>query len=141
MFLTRECEMGIRAVLHLAVHGAQEGMSTEEIAEAQHLSSGYLARAFERMVKARVLEKRADGRYRLSQPAERITLRALVESFSGSLELTRCLCHHEQIHPCGEEGHCGLFALWKELQASVLRTMESRTLADMVERVPKTVAP
>jgi len=137
MFLTRDCEMGIRAVLHLAVHGGSDGMTVDEIAQAQHLSPSYLSRVFQYMVKAGVLAQHEAGRYRLERPPGDITIRALVESFSIPLALTRCLVHHDKIHPCGEEGTCELFAMWQDLSHSILKALECRTLGDMINVAPK----
>lgn len=133
MFLSRECEMGVRGVLHLALHGGERGMTPEEIGGAQHISSSYLSKVFHRMERAQILKQMEDGRFRLARAPRQISIRALVESFNVPLELTRCLVHHDRIHPCGEVDRCELYALWKELSASILKTLESHTLADMIE--------
>jgi Rrf2 family protein len=140
MILMRESEVGIRAVLYLAVHGGEGGLGLGKIAEAQSLSSGYLAHVFDRMVKAGILAADPDGRYRLARAPERITLRDLVESYSGPLELTRCLVHHGTIHPCNNSDQCELNKWWRGLQGAILRELQTRTLADMMARVPKAVA-
>ncbi|MBQ4064822.1 MAG: Rrf2 family transcriptional regulator [Clostridia bacterium] len=76
--------------------------------------------------------KGANGGYRLSRPADEITLRAVLEIVEGPLVISRCLsegfvCRHD-----GETGGCACYfnRLFDEINIMIAQKLDSVTVAD-----------
>ena len=77
-------------------------------------------------------QKGANGGYQLALPADRISLRRIIEIVEGPLAISRCLssdfvCRHE-----GENGDCACFfnRVFDEINAMIAEKLDGITVAD-----------
>ncbi len=116
--------------------GGGKVCSSGDLASQLHAHAVFLRRIFARLVRAGIAEAREgrDGGYLLARPAEQITLadvyRALQSNETGAtlpfelprgLELEHSLCH-------------AFSDIGAEVDASILRTLERHTLAELAGR-------
>ncbi len=78
--------------------------------------------------------KGAGGGYELSRPADRITLRQVIELIEGPIVISRCLsedfvCRHD-----GEETGCSCFfnRVFDEINMTIATKLDSVTIADSI---------
>ncbi|MBQ7125214.1 MAG: Rrf2 family transcriptional regulator [Clostridia bacterium] len=83
-----------------------------------------------------VSQKGANGGYKLSRPADKITLRQVIEIIEGPLVISRCLsqdfvCRHE-----GNSDKCSCFfnKIFDEINYTIAAKLDSVTIADSINQ-------
>ena len=121
------------AALVLTVMAADPGrvLSAGELAERAHLETPTVAKVLKPLAQAGLVGgfRGASGGYRLAQPADGITLKAIVEAMEGPLGMTECSVHEGQ---CGLESHCAARANWRRINDVVAEALSQVTLAQML---------
>lgn len=122
----------LRAMVDLANHDTDEPVARRDIADRQGISADYVAQLFRPLQDAGLVEgvKGPGGGYRLTQQADRIRVRDVVEAVEGPLALAPCL-EECQNSPCPEEDDCPTRHLWERLSRRMIEVLESYTLADL----------
>jgi Rrf2 family protein len=118
-------------MIRLARHPKGEALALiPQIARAEGISAGLLARAFQKMARAGLVETQrgAAGGVSLGRPADEISLRDIVEAVEGPVELNRCLSLR---NPCANAKLCPLSAVWREAQEKMLEVLGKVTLAQV----------
>ncbi len=144
MHLTRESEYALRGLAFLASCPPGTVVSLGDIAEAQYLPTAFLAKIFQKLARhGLVTAQRGRGRgYFLSDPADSITLRQILEAIEGPRLDHQCLlwpgnCRDEQ--PCPL--HHRLHKFLPELQWILDHiTLEEyvRELGELAQHAPMT---
>src|SRR6266498_4833898 len=149
MIFTTKAEYGVRLLVELGRQGETRPVSLKAIAEAEGLPLAYLERIVALLKKAELVEstRGAHGGYRLSRPAESITMDEVVLSLEGAVapmscfiddsEEGRVLCSHLDDHGHG----CATKLLWTRVQGGVIKALQQTTLADLVAFSVKTTPP
>ncbi len=80
--------------------------------------------------------KGANGGYELSRPADKITLRRVIEIIDGPLVISRCLsedfvCRHDSEH---ENCACFFNRVFDEINMMIAAKLDSVTIADSVSK-------
>ena len=106
--LSRRGDYAIRAMLALAEHeapGADGLLSVRIIAERTRIPAGFAAHVLADLVRSGLVRGSAGraGGYRLSSPADSISLLRVVEAAEGRVIATRCVLRGS---PCDPAGHC-----------------------------------
>lgn len=121
------------AALVLTVMAADPAhtLSAGELAERAHLETPTVAKVLKPLAQAGLVSgfRGASGGYRLALPAQRITLKAIVEAMEGPLGMTECSAHAGQ---CGLETHCTARANWRRINDVVAEALDQVTLAQMI---------
>src|SRR3954451_8216513 len=146
MIFTTKAEYGVRFLIHLGMRGGASPGSLRAVAEGANLPLAYLERIAALLKRHGLVEatRGAHGGYVLAQPAEAITVDAVVlalqaavapmDGFSDDRD-GRVLCPHE-----GDAGHhCATKLLWTRVQMGVIKSLQRTTLAELVafaERPP-----
>lgn len=121
------------AALVLTVMAAAPGqtLNAGELAERARLETPTVAKVLKPLAQAGLVVgfRGASGGYRLAQPAERITLKAIVEAMEGPLGMTECSAHAGH---CGLESHCTARANWRRINDVVAEALDQVTLAQML---------
>ncbi len=69
------------------------------------------------------------GGYRLAQPADEMSILAIIEAMDGPMSLTACA---QKLGPaCDHEGHCRIREPWRRINQAVATTLGRLRLADM----------
>jgi FeS assembly SUF system regulator len=70
------------------------------------------------------------GGYRLSRPADRISVAELIRAIEGSIAVTECADENDG-YVCSLQGDCGVRANWQRINRAVEEALESVRLSDM----------
>src|SRR5262245_34631736 len=74
----------------------------------------------------------ADGGYRLTRPADEISVWSALEVLGGEFFSEQfCECHGGQQRKCVRSSDCGLRALWRAVQTALRETLSGVHLADL----------
>lgn len=128
-FSTR-ARYGLQAMLALAIWPQPAPLSVKEIAERNALPEHYLEQLITPLRRAGLVQsaRGAQGGYVLALPAEKITLRDIIEALEGPVAVEACACPKDADHALG---FCLEHAVWRRLKQAVDDHLEGRTLADL----------
>jgi len=130
MKLSTQTDYAVRAVYELALREPGTVVQTREIAAAQGLPEGYLAKVIQNLVRAGLLHswRGTGGGVSLARPAADVSVRDVFEAVDGPLELHRCDGHTS---PC-DAGPCGTHVFWQRIEdvlSAELERMDFEALA------------
>ncbi len=131
MQMTRGVEYGIEGILYLARRDQDEPTLIREISRATAIPETFLSKIFQRLATKGLIRSRRGfrGGFRLARPAERITLREVVEALQGPIEFHRCLDH---LRAHGRRGRCHVKHVFDKVQRKVSSILEQTTLEDIL---------
>ncbi len=131
-----------RALLSLALHGAEVPTSVRDIAERTGLPQPYLEQILLALKGAGLVRSKrgVGGGYVLARPPEQITLAQIVSAVDGPIAAGDFGEPHTN-GACDHEGQCVLLAVWADVGETIRTHLQSYSLADMVTRSRGNVAP
>jgi len=143
VIFTTKAEYGVRLLVELGrqdVDGTGAVVSLKAIAEAEQLPLGYLEHVVALLRKAELVEstRGARGGYRLSRPAETITMDEVVLALEGAIAPMDCFvedcdsrvsCSHRADHGSA----CATRMLWTRVQDAVVDALRTTPLAELVQ--------
>ncbi len=124
---------GVRVLLDLALHRAEEPIPLRDIAQRQDLPLAYLERLISPLVAAGIVRTKrgvGGGVYLARDPSE-LRLDEVVGVLEGSLAPLECVDDPES---CTRSNFCAVRDLWREVREAVTRVLAATTLQDLVER-------
>ena len=135
--LTRAGEYAIRGMAYLATQPRDTLTLISDIAKAQEVSSSFLAKIFQGLSKAGLVESQrgATGGVSLGRDPSEISLAQVIEAVEGPMALNRCLLLE---NPCKNAPTCPLSPVWREAQGRLLGVLEGFTLDQLDGRLPGT---
>lgn len=135
MQLSAQEEYGLRCLLQVARHhGRAEPLCIPDIASAEGLSPEYTAKLMRALRQAGFVTstRGATGGYRLSRPAEQVTLWQVLDTLGGPLfSESFCETHPGNLRDCVHSTDCSIRALWRFIGAALKEALSAITLADM----------
>lgn len=139
--VSRRASYGLRAVYRLAdLAETGETVTIAELADTEHLPRKYLEQAVLALRQAGIIESRRGpgGGCRLARSADTITVGDVVRALDGELRPGHCLDadtgDHGHCPGCWGFSACAIRELWAELAATIDRTLDSVTVADLRTR-------
>ena len=122
---------GVHAMYDLALHVDDGPQAVKAIAERQHIPESYLEQLVAALRKDGLITsvRGAQGGYRLSRPAEEITLGDVLRSLEGGLSLVDCLDGEDA---CERSCSCPVRAVWRRVRDGLTAVVDSITLKDIV---------
>ena len=133
-------EYGVRIMVDLARHYGERPRSLTDISQAEALPLAYLeqlVKLLREAVPPLVTSTRgAHGGYRLSRHPEDITMGEVVRVLEGPISPMICAPEGEMTQICNFLDACGTKYLWAKLRDVVAQTLDSMTLADLVQHSP-----
>ena len=132
MELTKACSYGIFGMIYLAKQPQGKIVSLSEISKAENLPEKFLAKIFQNLSRSGLTRSHrgAGGGFSLARPANKITVKELLESIQGPIYFTKCLSDSDS---CDKKGVCKLLKLWKKSQDYAMKIMSQNTLADLIK--------
>jgi Rrf2 family protein len=114
-------------MIYLSQQPREELTLIPEIAKAQKVSASFLAKIFQVLAKAGLVESQrgAAGGVNLAREPREISLRHIVEAVEGPVAINRCL---RAKNPCENTRTCPLASVWREAQEKMLEVLEKVTL-------------
>src|ERR1700735_4076429 len=140
MIFSSKAEYGVRLMIELGRQVPEHPTSLKAIADAEGLPLAYLEQVVARLRKAGLVcsARGAHGGYWLSRPAEEIAMDEVVQALEGAIAPMECfvhdrtervLCSHE---PDAGRG-CATKLLWTRVQGGIIRSLQTTTLAELVQ--------
>jgi len=135
MKITAQEEYGLRILIRVARCQDKEGMSIPQLAEAEGLSSHYVAKL------TRVLRLKGfinstpgyKGGYVLAVSAREIVINNVLKALGGALFNTAyCGSHTGTMKICTNSVDCSARSLWQMIQFTVDQLLDQVTLYDLV---------
>lgn len=133
MKLTSRSEYALLALVYLARNESEGYISVETIAVAQDIPPKFLEQILLALKRAKYLRsaKGQHGGYRLARPANKISLAEVIRLFDGALAPTESVSLNFY-EPTPIEKEQSLVAVFKEIRDYVSNTLETTTIADVV---------
>jgi len=121
---------GLRAMLELTLEGGGGPVPLVRLADRQRLSVKYLENLFQALRSAElvVATRGPRGGYRLSRPAEEITVLEIAQALDGRIHLVECVANPRF---CDQVSHCRTHPLWGELSRVLEERMAGISLAQL----------
>ncbi len=129
MKLTRETDYALRGLRVLARRAQHSSLTIDEVAAAEELPRGFLAKIFQKLSRHGILESsRGPGRgYRLGAPPAAISTLQVIEAIEGPEYLDRCVFWSGR---CGARP-CVLHEGFQTIKPFIRSVLEATTLADL----------
>jgi Rrf2 family nitric oxide-sensitive transcriptional repressor len=134
MNVGRRVDYAIRALCYLAAQAPERIVRRAEIQERQNIPPHFLSKILRSLVGAGFLASvpGAHGGFRLGQPAQRISVRAVYESIEGQLSLVECVDHRETF--CCFAPVCTQIEIWSGAQKVLAEYLDHITIRDIADR-------
>jgi Rrf2 family cysteine metabolism transcriptional repressor len=138
--ISAKADYAVRAAIELAAAGTERPTKGDSVAQAQSIPLKFLENILADMRHAGLVTSRrgAEGGYWLARPAEEIAMHEVVQALEGAIAPMECFVHeHTERVLCSHEpdaGHgCATKLLWTRVQAGIVRSLQTTTLAELVE--------
>ena len=131
MVLTKACGYGVFGVLYLAKQPKGKIVSLSEISREEDIPEKFLAKIFQSLTRFGLIRSHrgARGGFSLARPANRITVKELLEAIQGTLCFARCL---NVLEDCEKKEICKLRGILQKAQDDAAKILTANTLADLV---------
>ena len=135
MRLTRFTDYALRVLIYLAIK-PNELATVAEIAGKYHISQNHLTKIVHKLGKDGYVEtvRGRQGGIRLARPPKAINIGEFVRRFEEDLHLVECF--DRKNNSCRIAGACGLAEIFNDALSSFLKTLDARTLADVLNTSP-----
>jgi Rrf2 family protein len=128
---------GTRLMLELAMNYDRGPVLLKEIAKKQEISEGYLQHIVDTLKGSGLIfsNRIGHGGYTLAKSPEQITLRDILKSLEGSINLSECVNNPDI---CARSPQCATRDVWSEVNRKFSQSLSDITLKDMLKnRVSK----
>jgi Rrf2 family protein len=132
MKLSTKGRYGVRLMMDLALHYGSGPIFLKDIAERQEISEKYLWQLIPPLKQAGLVSttRGSHGGYKLAKAPAQITLKEIVSTLEGPLNLVECV---DDIGVCPRSSACATRDVWGEVAAKIAQVLESFTLEHLVE--------
>lgn len=130
MLYSKSAKYAIKTLSSLANLQKAEYLTAEEVAKSQEVPAHFLSKIFQGLTKDGILEsqKGRGGGFRLSDPAEDISLLEIVYSVDGDEVFDRCPF---DVKRCSTEQPCPLHEDWKPIRDQIVAFLDRKSIADL----------
>ena len=105
-------------------------ITKQEIGASENISPGYIQQLMGRLTSAGLVQSHRgkEGGFSLALPAEKITVKQVLDATEGPFELAACVAHPEI---CTHADTCPANPLWTKVTAAVNDLFDCTTIADL----------
>lgn len=135
MKITALEEYGLRCLLRVAEHDADEPIAAREIADLEGLSLPYTQKLLRHLSDAEMVaaKRGPHGGYYLARSADAISLGEVLRKLGGLLEMDEfCENHTGQKDVCAHARSCSIRPVWSHISEFLVQTLESIPLSVLV---------
>jgi Rrf2 family protein len=117
-------------MIFLARHPVGHISALRDVAREQDIPESFLAKIFQSLVRTGLVnsQRGARGGFSLARPAERITVREVVEAVDGPIALNGCVLWPDD---CQRHNDCRMHEVWVEAQERMMGVLDAVTLAEL----------
>ena len=132
MKLSTRSRYGLRALIDLAVHDAEDAVSLQSIAGREQISESYLEQLIRLLKQGGLVRsvRGAGGGYHLARPAEEISVGDVLRSLEGSLDAVACPVFEGS--DCNAAEACVTKFVWKKINDAIAQAVDALPLSDLV---------
>jgi len=132
MRLSTKGRYGVTAMMDLAIHDNAGPVTLADISQCQGISLSYLEQLFAKLRKSGLVEgvRGPGGGYRLSRPADQISIAQIITAVDEKVDITNC----GQEGNCQDGERCLTHELWVELSNRLYEFLQGITLAQFANR-------
>ena len=132
MKLSTRSRYGLRALIDLAVHDAEDAVSLQSIAGREQISESYLEQLIRLLKQGGLVRsvRGAGGGYHLARPAEEISVGDVLRSLEGSLDAVACPAFEGS--DCNAAEACVTKFVWKKINDAIAQAVDALPLSDLV---------
>lgn len=132
MMISTRGRYALRVMTDLAEHPDAGYIPLRQIAQRQDISEKYLESILKALVHGGLLEgvRGKGGGYRLTRPAEQVTVGNILRLTEDSLAPVACL--DAGAPPCPRAAACRTLPMWKRLDTLINDFFDGVTLADLI---------
>ena len=125
-------QYGLRAMVYLA-KCQNKVCPLKIISKEEGIPFDYLEKILSKLEKANLIraKKGVQGGYFLVRKPKNIKLGEIIKVLEGEMVLVRCI-DKKRKHICPREKECLTKNFWKKIQDSLISTLNSLTLADLI---------
>ncbi|GFE60357.1 Rrf2 family transcriptional regulator [Geobacter sp. AOG2] len=136
--ISKKTKYALKALYHLAEQPSSQPVLISDLAKAGNIPKKFLEFILLSLRKGGILQSRIGkgGGYYLASPPSKITLGSIVRILEGDLAPVQCLSETNYAHcdECDDEATCGIRLVMVDVNRALAQTLDSLTLADMIER-------
>jgi Rrf2 family cysteine metabolism transcriptional repressor len=133
MSVSSKCYYALRAVYALAEHNSSEPLKISQIAERELIPIRFLEVILNQLKGGGFVRSKrgAEGGYFLNQPADELTVGAVMRFVDGPIAMVDCV---SQSRPkeCEFHGECHFFGFWCRVRQAMSDVVDKTTFADLV---------
>lgn len=132
MKLSTKGRYAVTAMMDLAIHDKIGPVTLSDISVCQGISLSYLEQLFAKLRKEQLVEgvRGPGGGYRLSRPADQVTVAQIISAVDESVDVTRCGGQGD----CQDGERCLTHQLWDDLSQRLYSFLDGITLAQFANR-------
>ena len=127
----------MHAMMYMVRHSTLMPVSTTLIAKSEGIPEGYLAKIFQRLVKAQIVtsHNKNSGGFVFARPPAEISVREVIETIEGKPLFDECFMKH---YPCGgTPENCEIYRKWLEATKKLKESLGQISLADVAWTHPE----
>jgi Rrf2 family transcriptional regulator, iron-sulfur cluster assembly transcription factor len=129
------CHYGLQAMFYIALHSTNErNVDLSEIAEEKKIPKHFLSKILQLLVKHKLLlsMRGPSGGFKLSKPADQISLIEIVEVIDGLEIFDQCGIEYK---PCDPDNPCPIHDEYSAHRNCVLHLFQNKTLEGITEDI------
>jgi Rrf2 family protein len=132
--ITAQAEYGLICALHLARRNDDGPVTGREIAAQERLPADYVEQIMLKLRRADIVisTRGAHGGYRLSRPADRISVKDVMNASEHSTFDVHCGSHPVEEERCASSHDCSIRPVWVLLQRRIDEVLDSVRLSDLL---------
>ena len=132
MMISTRGRYALRILIDLAEHQQDGYITLKEAADRQEISQKYLESIIKILVRVDYVEgvRGKGGGYRLSRPANEISVQDVLQLTEGTLVPVACL--EDGAKPCSRRADCRTISLWEGLDQVVSEYLSGYTIQDLI---------
>ena len=129
--LSQTAQYALHAILYIAEHGGDRPVSVADMARELDVPRNYLSKTLHQLSRAGIVTATfgPGGGFRLSRPADQLTLDDVVSPFDESRAERHCLLG--QAH-CSDGAPCAAHAHWKGISEQIHTFFRTTTIATLL---------
>jgi Rrf2 family protein len=135
--LSKKAKYGLTALIHLARNRKNSPILISDLAEKGRIPKKFLELILLELKKQGILQskKGKGGGYYLSRPPELVRVGHVIRILDGTIAPIGCVSEtaYEKCEECGDEEHCPIRMVMKDVRDAIANILDRVTLAEMVK--------
>lgn len=134
MRITLESDYALRIITALALHN--DVVDAKTLSDETYVTQRFTLKILHKLVIGRLVEsfKGAKGGYKLSVPAQNITLKDVIELIDGPIAIARCLESRELCSMNRDKSMCAYHHIFETISADVAVKLDGITINDVITK-------